>query len=119
MASQEVQKVRNRARCACSVKAVEHSYKEIAMSNEHPDMHGNWADGPDDPELDIFEGGSNLPYWMFRSMAAWVEDEQCERGTEYSCGESVDCITEYCVPCAAKIWMDETRRREAIKHADK
>lgn len=69
----------------------------------------------EDQETDIFEGGDSLPYWLFRAMAARAEAEPCERGVNDPCGISGDCITEYCVPCAAKIWMDETRRAEALK----
>jgi hypothetical protein len=57
------------------------------------------------------------PYWLCRGMAEYIieiYDETCERaavGGEL-CHNTSDCITEWCVPCAAKAWLKEQIRLE-------
>jgi hypothetical protein len=57
------------------------------------------------------------PYWLCRGMAQYIVeiyDETCERaavGGEL-CHNTSDCITEWCVPCAAKAWLEEQIRLE-------
>lgn len=53
-------------------------------------------------------------YWLCRMMAADAEQELCKNGTDTSCDQTSLCVTEYCIPCAARAWMNDQRRLEAM-----
>jgi len=55
------------------------------------------------------------PYWLCYGMAGYFEDVPCERAMQGGdeCHNSADCITEWCVPCAAKAWLQEQKRLSA------
>lgn len=75
-----------------------------AVSGEHSDQGGDATNG--------------APYWLCRGLAADAEHQDCANGTDTSCDQTSLCITEYCMPCAAKAWMNDQRKLEAPSSTD-
>jgi hypothetical protein len=65
-----------------------------------------------------YDDGDCAPYWLCRAMAEAIVDCKldCERAATGGelCHNTDDCITEWCVPCAAKAWLEEQQRQEAL-----
>jgi len=59
-------------------------------------------------------GYDQTPYWLFRGMAARLEKQECDHQTDTDCNQADLCVTEWCLPCAASAWMDETREAEKL-----
>lgn len=69
---------------------------------------------PEQPERDE---NDCAPYWLCRGMAEYIVElygETCKRSATGGelCHNTADCITEWCVPCAAKAWLEEQKRLE-------
>lgn len=73
--------------------------KEADTSSHCPDSSGSAEDA--------------APYWLLRALAEHVaaQDFQCNR-QPCSCDQSSDCITEWCVHCAARAWLEGEKLKE-------
>lgn len=53
------------------------------------------------------------PYWLWRAMLEWNASHKCQRYIDdvdpTPCDQTGDCITEYCVPCAARVFLDKEK----------
>lgn len=47
------------------------------------------------------------PYWLLYSLAWDAKDRQCECDPQHTCQQTDLCVTEYCVPCAARAWLEQ------------
>ena len=59
----------------------------------------------------------SAPYWLCYGMAEWLGKcgLECERRGDIPCPQTSDCITEWCIPCAAKAWLDEQKRLSQVQ----
>ncbi len=47
------------------------------------------------------------PYWLLHKLASEKIDQDCQFDPQHECGKTDLCLTEYCVVCAAKKWMED------------
>jgi len=60
------------------------------------------------------DGTDCAPYWLCRGMAQMIvaEGRPCQRCGFITCKNTDDCITEWCLPCAAKAWLEGEQAKE-------
>ena len=51
------------------------------------------------------------PYWHWRAMLDLCAEQKCERPGDTRCPSTADCITEWCTPCASRIFLSEIHER--------
>ena len=73
-----------------------------------------------DGNLSVKDAAKKLEseYWLSRGMAEYIVEiygETCERSATGGelCHNTADCITEWCVPCAASAWLKQQKMLEA------
>lgn len=94
----------------------------IEMSGASPnDIDGSGCDSGDPLDLtlsEISQGFAHVddkrPYWMWQAMIEHISAvaKGCERGAP-RCADSGDCITEWCVPCAAQAYMQACKQHDS------
>lgn len=60
------------------------------------------------------------PYWLWRAMLEYCAEQPCRRHIvepihDENCSGSGDCITEWCVACAARTFLAEIKAREEYR----
>jgi len=65
------------------------------------------------------EAEERRPYWLWRGMLERLRCEKCDNEEEDGCAYSGGCITEWCVPCAAEVFLAEIDKREELPNVQK
>lgn len=47
------------------------------------------------------------PYWLLHKLADEKRDQDCQFDPQHECSKTDLCLTEYCVVCAAKKWIED------------
>jgi hypothetical protein len=45
------------------------------------------------------------PFWLWFATLQFCAKHECEESEEFPCSQTNKCITEYCPPCAAKVFL--------------
>ena len=64
-----------------------------------------------------YERGADVNnYWLLRAMAEWIVNRNVRAETQCQshevCATSGKCIIEWCVPCAARTWLEVEEAKE-------
>ena len=57
-----------------------------------------------------------MEYWLWRAMLEQCAKGECEHpdgDAAMDCKETSLCVTEWCTPCAARVFLAEIKRKEA------
>jgi len=62
----------------------------------------------------IAELEEQRPYWMWRAMLGSFMGMPCEMGDDQDCDQTTRCITEWCTPCAARVFRRAEKARALL-----
>ena len=62
---------------------------------------------------ELEEENEDRPYWMWRAMLEEFGEMDCRCDGPDQCSTQGLCVTEYCLPCAAKCFLRKIREAES------